>query len=85
MPGPAYSVVRLDFSATGSPGRTHPLWGIGLTPAVSGTPNVLDDGRAQSLLEAILWHGRQATAARQSVQHMSATDRHALLAFLNSL
>lgn len=42
-------------------------------------------GRARSLLEAVLWHGGQATAARENVRKASAADRSDLLAFLNSL
>lgn len=33
----------------------------------------------------MMWHGGQATAAREAVRAASASDRHALLAFLGSL
>ena len=49
------------------------------------TPSSLHDGRARNLLEAILWHGGEAEAARQRVVEMTKADRDALLAFLNSL
>jgi CxxC motif-containing protein (DUF1111 family) len=61
------------------------LWGIGLTAQVSGHTQFLHDGRAQSLLEAILWHGGEAQAARDMVVSMPAQDRAALIAFLESL
>jgi CxxC motif-containing protein (DUF1111 family) len=76
---------RPDFKATGSEWRTTPLWGIGLTQKVNGHNNFLHDGRARSLLEAIMWHGGEAAAARNKVKAMPATDRDALISFLNSL
>ena len=45
----------------------------------------LHDGRARTVLEAILWHGGEATAARTAVTALSAPDREYLLAFLTSL
>ena len=65
--------------------RTPPLWGIGLVQAVNGHTRFLHDGRARSLLEAVLWHGGEATAARDRVKGLSQSDREALIAFLNSL
>lgn len=76
---------RPDFRANGREWRTPPLWGIGLTQTVSGHTNFLHDGRARNLMEAILWHGGEAEQARQQVQQLSADDRAALLAFLQSL
>ncbi|HEY4136525.1 MAG TPA: di-heme oxidoredictase family protein [Alphaproteobacteria bacterium] len=76
---------RPEADATGSEWRTPPLWGIGLTEVVNGHTRFLHDGRARSLLEAILWHGGEAQAARDRVVKMSKADRAALLAFLNSL
>jgi CxxC motif-containing protein (DUF1111 family) len=37
------------------------------------------------VLEAILWHGGEATAAKQRAAELSAKDRAALIAFLESL
>jgi CxxC motif-containing protein (DUF1111 family) len=76
---------RPDFLATGREWRTPPLWGIGLVNTVNGHTNFLHDGRARNIEEAILWHGGEATAARESFRTMSARDRAALLKFLNSL
>ncbi len=76
---------RPEARATGNEWRTAPLWGIGLTQAVSGHSYLLHDGRARSLLEAILWHGGEAAAARQRVVDMPKADRDALIAFLESL
>ena len=76
---------RSEFQASGRDWRTPPLWGIGLTQAVSGHTQFLHDGRARNLLEAVLWHGGEASAARQQVLSFNAEQRAALLAFLNSL
>ena len=76
---------RSEFQASGREWRTPPLWGIGLTQAVSGHTQFLHDGRARNLLEAVLWHGGEAQAAQQQVLSFNAEQRAALLAFLNSL
>ncbi|VVO80536.1 di-heme oxidoredictase family protein [Pseudomonas fluorescens] len=76
---------RTEFQASGRDWRTPPLWGIGLTQAVSGHTQFLHDGRARNLLEAVLWHGGEAQAAREQVLSFNAEQRAALLAFLNSL
>jgi CxxC motif-containing protein (DUF1111 family) len=65
--------------------RTPPLWGIGLAETVNGHSFFLHDGRARSLLEAVLWHGGEAAAARDAVLALPAPDRAALVAFLQSL
>ncbi|MDX9873805.1 MAG: di-heme oxidoredictase family protein [Spongiibacteraceae bacterium] len=76
---------RPEGRASGREWRTPPLWGLGLTAHVSGETTFLHDGRARSILEAILWHGGEAQAARDRVVAMSKAERDQLLAFLNSL
>jgi CxxC motif-containing protein (DUF1111 family) len=76
---------RPEGRATGSEWKTPPLWGIGLTKVVSGHTQFLHDGRARSLLEAVLWHGGEAQAARDGVIGLPTADREALIAFLESL
>lgn len=76
---------RPEGRATGREWKTPPLWGIGLTEAVSGHTQFLHDGRARTMLEAILWHGGEAQAARAGVISLPAADRDALIAFLESL
>lgn len=76
---------RPEARATGREWRTPPLWGIGLTRQVSGHSYFLHDGRARSLLEAILWHGGEAKAQRDAVKAMDPVDRAALVRFLESL
>ena len=76
---------RPDFKAGGAEWRTAPLWGLGLLPVVSGHSELLHDGRARNVIEAILWHGGQAKAARESFKAMSREDRAALVKFVESL
>lgn len=76
---------RPDFEASGREWRTPPLWGIGLVQRVSLHRQFLHDGRAKGLMEAILWHGGEAEAAREAVIAMAKADRDALLAFVRSL
>ena len=76
---------RPEGRASGQEWRTPPLWGIGLTETVSGHSYFLHDGRARSLLEAVLWHGGEAQAARDTVVEMAPDDRAALIRFLESL
>jgi len=76
---------RPDYAANGQEWRTAPLWGIGLTPIINGHTDFLHDGRARSLMEAVLWHGGEAEKSRQTVEKMSKKDREALVVFLESL
>jgi CxxC motif-containing protein (DUF1111 family) len=75
--------------------RTAPLWGAGYVANVlheardpgapaqtDGAPNYLHDGRARSLLEAILWHGGEAAASQRAVLAMSAAQRSDLIAYV---
>ena len=71
--------------ASGRDWRTPPLWGIGLTKTVNPNATWLHDGRARTLLEAILWHGGQAQAARDRVVDMTPDERADLVRFLESL
>jgi CxxC motif-containing protein (DUF1111 family) len=83
--GPGLADGMPEGRATGAEWRTPPLWGIGLTAHVSGHTQFLHDGRARSLIEAILWHGGEAEGARDAVIALPKPDRDALIAFLESL
>jgi len=78
MAGLTSRPVRSDW-------RTAPLWGIGLSKQVNGSTNLLHDGRARTVTEAILWHDGEAEAARRAFAGFSRSDRDALVAFVNSL
>ena len=76
---------RPEGDANGREWKTPPLWGIGLTPLVNGHSFYLHDGRARSLLEAILWHGGEAEAQRNAVMQLNKTERQQLIHFVESL
>jgi CxxC motif-containing protein (DUF1111 family) len=76
---------REDFDADGREWRTPPLWGLGLVPVVNGHSRYLHDGRARSVEEAVLWHGGEATKARDAFKAFPRPTREALLFFLESL
>jgi CxxC motif-containing protein (DUF1111 family) len=76
---------RPDFDADGREWRTPPLWGIGRVRTVNGHTFFLHDGRARNLMEAVLWHGGEAEAARARVLGFSQAERDALIRFLESL
>lgn len=83
--GPDLADGRPDFLASGSQWKTPPLWGIGLFKAVNGHQRLLHDGRANGVLEAILWHGGEARPAKEMVLKMSKAEREALVKFVESL
>jgi CxxC motif-containing protein (DUF1111 family) len=76
---------RPDFEADGQEWRTPPLWGIGLLEVVNGHTNLLHDGRARGVLEAVLWHGGEAETSREAFRAMSRENRQALVRFVESL
>ncbi|HRH81674.1 MAG TPA: di-heme oxidoredictase family protein [Thiobacillaceae bacterium] len=76
---------RPDFAAGGRQWKTPPLWGIGLIREVNGHSRLLHDGRADGVLEAILWHGGEAEASRAWVLRMDRGEREALVRFVESL
>ena len=86
---------RPEFGASGREWRTPPLWGVGYVGHVLGTPsdpfdpngnpadpNYLHDGRARSLMEAILWHAGEGAGSRDAVLAMSASERDALVEYV---
>jgi len=76
---------RPEFLADGREWRTPPLWGIGLVRGVNGHSDLLHDGRARNVTEAILWHGGEAEQSREAFRVLPKADRDALAKFVNSL
>ncbi|GAA3508135.1 di-heme oxidoredictase family protein [Aquimarina addita] len=74
-----------DFDANGNEWRTPPLWGIGLIEAVNGHSNLLHDGRAKSIEEAIVWHGGEASASKEAFMNFNVEERTKLIDFIKSL
>lgn len=83
--GPGLADNRPEFLANGQEWRTPPLWGLGYTQEVNGHTFLLHDGRARNIMEAILWHGGEAEAAKQQVLGFDQAQRDALVKFLESL
>jgi len=76
---------RPDFKADGQSWRTAPLWGLGLYEKVNNPGFYLHDGRARTIVEAIMWHDGEAAQSKSYYSHLSKADRDAVLKFLYSL
>ena len=76
---------RPDGQANGRQWKTPPLWGVGLIHDVNSHTRLLHDGRADGVLEAILWHGGEAAESRDQVLKMDKAQREALVKFVESL
>jgi CxxC motif-containing protein (DUF1111 family) len=56
-----------------------------LSKTVNGNDTLLHDGRAQSVTEAILWHGGEAEKSREAFRKLAKKKREALLRFLDAI
>lgn len=80
-----HDVHSSSFRGMSEPGagigvyRTPPLWGLRFTAPY------MHDGRAETPLDAILFHAGEASTARSNFLSLGAADREALLAFLADL
>ena len=83
--GDALSDNAPDFLASGNEWRTQPLWGIGLINTINKHTNLLHDGRARNVTEAILWHGGEGENSKNKFKQLSTAERNDLLDFINSL
>ncbi|MFT6430108.1 MAG: CxxC motif-containing protein (DUF1111 family) [Halopseudomonas sp.] len=83
--GPGLADGRGEFLADGNEWRTSPLWGLGLAQQVNPRAGFLHDGRAETLEQAILWHGGEAEESTDSFRAMSIAERTSLVRFLESL
>jgi CxxC motif-containing protein (DUF1111 family) len=83
--GDALSDQRPSYAAAGNEWRTPPLWGLGHYHDVNGHEQLLHDGRARGVAEAILWHGGEGEAAKQRFVTLASDDRLDLIAFVESL
>lgn len=77
--------VQVEFLANSYEWRTPALWGIGLAQTVDAQATFLHDGRARTLMEAVLWHGGEAAKQREQVLKLDKQGRAELTAFLQSL
>jgi CxxC motif-containing protein (DUF1111 family) len=76
--------LRSDSPPGASEWRTPPLWGLGLRNTV-GNRELLHDGRAGDVYQAILWHGGEAEPAKRRFMALSADQRGHLASVLESL
>jgi len=83
--GPGLADGKTDGSATGTEWRTPPLWGLGLLKTVNGQIQLLNDGRAKSFEEAILWHGGEAAGIQMEFLKLNKASREDLYFFLRSI
>jgi CxxC motif-containing protein (DUF1111 family) len=84
--GPGLDDGYTEGTALTAEWRTPPLWGLGLSKnSQGGRYFLLHDGRAQSIEEAILLHGGEATASKVGFQKLNATEKAQIIKFLESL
>jgi CxxC motif-containing protein (DUF1111 family) len=74
-----------DAPPAASEWRTSPLSSIGFLTTVGANTNLLHDGRAASVLEAVLWHGGEASKIIDAFKALPTADRDALIKFVQSL
>ncbi|ADH88688.1 protein of unknown function DUF1111 [Ancylobacter novellus DSM 506] len=63
--------------------RTAPLAGI--STSLARGVGLLHDGRASSVVEAVRWHGGEASGARARFEALDAARRRALIDYVSSL
>ncbi|WP_018693503.1 di-heme oxidoreductase family protein [Algicola sagamiensis] len=83
--GPDLADGTTEFLANGQEWRTPPLWGIGTQQKQFPSAGFLHDGRAKTIMEAILWHGGEAEQQRNQVRALSKKERVALIHYLESI
>ncbi|MFN8016403.1 MAG: di-heme oxidoredictase family protein [Acidimicrobiia bacterium] len=65
--------------------RTAPLWGLGKIEKVNKSLNLLHDGRAKTIDEAIKFHGGEASKTKDAYIKLSSREKALILKYLNSL
>ncbi len=85
--GPGLTDNMGEGEANGAQWRTAPLWGIGFTADVAGGGReaYMHDGRAKSVIDAIMWHDGEAANARKAFAARTQSDKDAVIKFLKSL
>ncbi|MDQ7061261.1 MAG: di-heme oxidoredictase family protein [Sulfurimonas sp.] len=84
--GEGLSDGRSEFRATPREWRTAPLWGIAkYIRASNNKAELLHDGRAKSIEEAILWHGGEAQEIKNTFMNLSARQREDIIQYIKEL
>ena len=77
---------RIEFKATPREWKTAPLWGIGKYKLALGkNPELLHDGRAKTIEEAILWHGGESENIKKSFMNLSKKQRELVIKYIEEL
>ena len=76
---------KLQGEITNKEWKTPALWGIGLTKSVNPRATFLHDGRADTILQAILLHGGEATDSINYLIKNHKNDLQKLVKFVESL
>jgi CxxC motif-containing protein (DUF1111 family) len=80
--GDGLSDGRSEFKASKNEFRTTPLWGYSVDKKAY---RLLHDGRAKTFQEAILWHGGEATKAKENYVALNKKEKKLLIEFLKGL
>jgi CxxC motif-containing protein (DUF1111 family) len=84
--GKELSDGRIEFKAGINEWRTPPLWGIGKYKLATGkSPELLHDGRAKTIEEAILWHGGEAKKIKNNFMSLSKKQRESVIIYIKEL
>ena len=76
---------NLEGKVTNKEWKTPALWGIGLAKVVNSRATFLHDGRADTILEAILWHGGEAKNSIDYLIKNHKNELDKLVKFVESL
>jgi len=84
--GEALSDGRVEFKAKANEWKTAPLWGIGKYKLATGKePELLHDGRAKTIEEAILWHGGEAQNSKKVFMSLTKSQRESIIKYIGEL
>lgn len=84
--GKELSDGRNEFLAKPTEWRTAPLWGIGKYKTSSNkSMNLLHDGRAKNIEEAILWHGGESLEIKEKFMKLSQKQRIQIIKYIEEL
>ena len=77
---------RVEFKASANEWRTAPLWSIGKYKLALGKePNLLHDGRAKNIEEAILWHGGEALKIKENFIALKQKQKEQIIKYIQEL
>ena len=75
----------INGNITNKEWKTPPLWGLGYAKEVNSRASFLHDGRAKTILEAVLWHSGEAKESLNYLLNNYKNDLDKLEKFLKSL